>query len=388
MCEKIGVFGGTFDPIHRGHIGLMNTVFEKLSLSKLIVVPNGNPPHKENDTSAMDRLNMVNEALCDYPEYIVCDYEINKETQSYTFETIAYLKEQYPGDELYFIMGMDNLSDFKFWKKPEEICKYAKIVFVGRDEYEPAETEIQHLKETLNAEIEIIDFDCPASSTEVRKALEDGDYIFDMLSLDTLRYILKNGLYGTTNVSEYDFYEHELAKFVERKRFNHSLGVAATAYLMAKKYGEDEKLAYFTGLVHDIAKRLPLSEQLELCSDIKLHPDERSYPKMLHAPAGAGFLKRKYQIDNEKLLSAVRFHTIGDVKMTLFDKIIYMADYVEPFRRFEGVEELRRLAFSDVDKAVVKGIDTTVMSLIEEGMKISTCMLDVRNGLIEKINKG
>ena len=138
-----------------------------------------------------------------------------------------------------------------------------------------------------------------------------------------MRYILKNGLYGTANVSEFDFYENELAKYVEKKRFNHSLGVAATAYLIAKKYGEDEKLAYFTGLVHDIAKRLPLSEQLDLCSDIKLNPDESNYPKMLHAPAGAGFLKRKYNIIDEKLLSAVRFHTVGDVKMTLFDKIIY-----------------------------------------------------------------
>lgn len=385
--EKIGILGGTFDPIHNGHIELMKAAKEQLELSKIIVVPNGNPPHKEGGASAEHKFNMVNNVLADYPDFLVCDYEITKDTPSYTWETAAYLKEQYSEDELYFIMGMDNLSDFKFWVKPEEICKHCKLVFAGRDNLELDENEVNHLKETLNAEICSIEFEYPCSSTEVKEILEAGGYIFDFLPFEAFRYILKNGLYGTENVSEYDFYERELAKYVEKKRFMHSLGVACTAYLLARKYGEDEKLAYFTGLVHDIAKRLPLSEQLDLCNEIKLCSDERSYPKMLHAPAGAAFLKKKYKIEDTKLLNAVRFHTIGDIKMTLFDKIIYMADYIEPFRDFEGVKTLRELAFNDINKSVIKGIDTTVISLIEDGLKISPYMLEVRNGLLEQTEK-
>jgi len=385
--EKIGILGGTFDPIHIGHIELIKAVKEKLMLDRVIVVPNGKPPHKEDEASAEHKFNMVNEVLSDYPDFIVSDYEITKETPSYTWETVQYLKEQYPEDELYFIMGMDNLCEFKFWVKPEEICKCCKLVFAGRDNLEFSEEEVEHLKTTLDAEIYSVEFDYPCSSTQIKELLITGDYIFDKLPLEALRYILKNGLYGTENVSEYDFYEYELAKYVEQKRFKHSLGVAATAYLLAKKHGEDARLAYFTGLVHDIAKRLPLSEQLSLCDGIKLVPDERNYPKMLHAPAGATFLKNKYNIEDEKLLNAVRFHTIGDIKMTLFDKIIYMADYIEPFRDFKGVEELRSLAFSDIDKSVIRGIDTTVMSLIEDGLKISPYMLEVRNSLLEQTDK-
>lgn len=381
--EKIGVLGGTFDPIHNGHIELLKAAKEKLNLDRIIVVPNGNPPHKEDEASKEHKFNMVNEALSDYPDFIVCDYEITKETPSYTWETMEFLKDEYPEDELYFIMGMDNLGEFKFWVKPEEICKYCKLVFAGRDNLEFSQEEVEHLKTTLDAEIYSFEFDYPCSSTQIKELLEKGGYIFDMLPLEVLRYILKNGLYGAVNVSEYDFYEYELAKYVEKKRFMHSLGVAATAYLLAKKHGEDEKMAYFTGLVHDIAKRLPLSEQLSLCDEIKLVSDERNYPKMLHAPAGAAFLKNKYKIEDEKVLNAVRFHTIGDINMTLFDKIIYMADYIEPFRDFDGVSELRNLAFSDMDKAIIKGIDTTVISLIEDGLKISPYMLEVRNSLLD-----
>lgn len=385
--EKIGILGGTFDPVHYGHIKLMQAVKEKLELSKIIVVPNGNPPHKEDDISPNDKISMVNEVLSDYSDFIVCDYEISKETPSYTWETVQYLKGEYPEDELYFIMGMDNLTEFKFWVKPEEICRFCKLVFVGRDKLELLEDEVSHLKATLNAEIYSVDFDFPCSSTEIKEIMKNGGYVFDKLPLEAVRYILKNGLYSEENVSEYDFYEYELAKYVEKKRFMHSLGVACTAYFLAKKHGENAKLAYFTGLVHDIAKRLPLSEQLSLCNDIKLVSDERSYPKMLHAPAGAAFLKSKYKIDNEKLLCAVRFHTIGSTKMSLFDKIIYMADYIEPFRSFDGVEDLRSLAFSDIDRAVIKGIDTTVISLISDELKISPYMLEVRNGLLEQVEK-
>lgn len=387
MADRIGIFGGTFDPIHFGHINLLKAAQEQLSLSKIIVVPNGNPPHKHNDAPKEDRLNMVNEALSDYPDFIVSDYETSSEEESYTYKTVKHFSEEFPDDELFFIMGMDNLEEFKFWVKPEDICKYCTLVFAGRDDIEFSEGETEHLKVTLNAKIEKIDYSYKCSSTEIREMLENGGYIFDMLSLDTLRYILKNGLYGTQNISEYDFYEKELAKYVEKKRFIHSLGVAATAYLMARKFGEDAKLAYFTGLLHDISKRMPLSEQLELCNEIKLHPDERAYPKMLHAPAGAAFIKKNYNITDEKLLSAVRYHTIGDVNMTLFDKILYMADYIEPSRDFVGVEKLRELSFTDIDKAVVEGINTTIISLIDEGLKISPCMLEVRNGLLDKLKK-
>ncbi len=157
---------------------------------------------------------------------------------------------------------------------------------------------------------------------------------------------------------------------------------------MAIRYDEDPKLAYFAGLLHDIAKRMPIEKQLALCKKIKLHPDEVAYPKMLHAPAGAGFLKKKFGLKDKQLLSAIRYHTMGHRDMTTFDKLIYMADYVEPCRDFDGVEDLREAAFSNLDTAIIKGIDTTILSLVEEHLKISPVLLEVRNDLLEREQKG
>ena len=189
-------------------------------------------------------------------------------------------------------------------------------------------------------------------------------------------------------MGEYDSYEEDLGNYIEEKRFLHSIGVAVTAYRMAIRYGEDPKLAYFAGLLHDIAKRMPLDKQLDLCKKIELHPDEVAYPKMLHAPAGAGFVKKKYHIKDKKLLSGIRYHTMGHRDMTTFDKLIYMADYIEPCRDFSGVEALREATFSNLDTAIIKGIDTTILSLVEEHLKISPVLLEVRNDLLEREQKG
>ena len=226
------------------------------------------------------------------------------------------------------------------------------------------------------------------SSTEIRKRIGEGYYIFDQLSLPVVSYIFRHGLYGCTPVKEYDLYQQDLKNYIEEKRFRHSIGVACTAYLLALRYGEDCKMAYLAGLLHDIAKRMPLDVQQKLCNKIELHPDELKYPKMLHAPAGAGFVKKQYGIKDKKLLSAIRYHTMGHKDMTLFEKILYMADYIEPGREFDGVEALREVSFSDLDRAIMQGIDTTILSLVEEHLKISPVLLDVRNALIEQEEKG
>ncbi len=385
---KIGVFGGTFDPVHSGHIAFAKTALLGMELDLLYVIPNGNPPHKDRKTDKFHRLQMAKLGFSGLDKVVVSDYEIQKETYSYTYETLSYLKEKHPEDELYFLMGMDNLSEFSHWRKPEVICKLAKLVFLGRTGYQKNEEAIKELTEAFGAKVFFLPFEQDVSSTEIREELGQGTYIFHKLPLAVYQYMIRKGLYGSIPVEEFDSYEEDLANYIEEKRFRHSIGVACTAYRMAIRYGEDCKLAYFAGLLHDIAKRMPIDKQLELCKKIKLHPDEIAYPKMLHAPAGAGFVKKHYGLKDKKLLSAIRYHTMGHESMTLFDKLIYMADYIEPCRDFEGVEELREITFQDIDQAIIKGIDTTILSLVEEHLKISPVLLDVRNQLLEQEQKG
>lgn len=296
---KIGVFGGTFDPVHTGHIAFAKTALSGMELDLLYVIPNGNPPHKENERDKLHRLQMVRLGFSHMEKVIVSAYEIEKESYSYTYETLTYLKEKHPKDELYFFMGMDIFSQFLSWKKPEVICQLATLVFLGRAGYQKDEKTLQLLSETYGAEVCFLPFEENISSTELREELNKGTYLFDKIPYLVYQYIIRTGLYGCESVGEFDGFEEDLKNYIEEKRFLHSIGVAVTAYRMALRYGEDCKLAYFAGLLHDIAKRMPLEKQLELCKKISLHPDEIAYPKMLHAPAGAGFIKKQYEIKDK-----------------------------------------------------------------------------------------
>ena len=130
---KIGVFGGTFDPVHQGHIELCKTAIRELSLDLLYVIPNGNPPHKDRETDKLDRLKMVEIAFFGMPKVTVSDYEIKKNAECYTVETLSYLKEKHPEDEIFFLMGMENINQFFHWREPKTICRLAKLVFFGRN---------------------------------------------------------------------------------------------------------------------------------------------------------------------------------------------------------------------------------------------------------------
>lgn len=128
---KIGLFGGTFDPIHIGHMILMENVINNLDLDKIYILPNSNPPHKlENKKTALNlRLKMVNETIKDNPKLEINDYDYRDNEIHYTFNTINYFKKSYPNDEFFFIMGEDSFLDIEKWKNYKEILKENLIIF-------------------------------------------------------------------------------------------------------------------------------------------------------------------------------------------------------------------------------------------------------------------
>ncbi len=388
--KKICFFGGTFNPVHNGHIELVKELKDKLLCDEIVIMPNGNAPHKKNETDKLHRYNMVKLAFSGLSYVTVSDYEIRKETPSYSWETLYYFKEKYPDSEIYFVMGMDNLYAFKTWKNPDKISELATLVFFGRSGFESDDEEISYLKNQYNANVITFQFDYKCSSTEVREKISKGEYVFDDISVDIFGYILKNGLYGTENISEFDVFEKEVKKLVDEKRFSHSIGVAQAAYLLAKKYGAECKKAYFAGLVHDIAKKLSYEEQLSYVKgikSIKLDKYEKQMKKMLHAPAGAGFLKKKYKIKDKEVISAVRLHTKGAPDMTLFEKIIFISDYIEPSRDYDVVDYLRKTVFEDIDNGIFVSCDETIKLLIKRKEKIAPCLIEMRNAFLDKTVK-
>ena len=190
-----------------------------------------------------------------------------------------------------------------------------------------------------------------------------------------------------------DYIEKWLKENLSAKRYSHSLGCATRAQELAKLYGEDENKAYIAGLVHDCAKNLPDSELYTLIKDeIKTGFDnsELKNPKTYHAIAGAYLVKKYFEIDDNDIIQAVRKHTIGDVNMSLFEKIIFLADKIEPNQRDEKyVKKIMKLVkknegITGLDIALLKCFIETIKSLVKRKLYICPKTIDVYNVLVEK----
>ena len=193
---RIGILGGSFDPIHNGHLNMALKSYEQYHLDEIWLIPNGNAPHKDSDkmADASHRLAMCQLVAKEYPFIKTCDIEIISEEYSYTYITVTKLREMYPEHEIYFIMGADSLDYFDKWRKPEIIASVCKILVINRDEFseEDMEVKIQRINALFPADIQIVH--CPKvniSSTELRQEMDENEVPFAVFA-----YICEHGLYG------------------------------------------------------------------------------------------------------------------------------------------------------------------------------------------------
>ncbi|MEG2584233.1 MAG: bis(5'-nucleosyl)-tetraphosphatase (symmetrical) YqeK [Oscillospiraceae bacterium] len=179
--------------------------------------------------------------------------------------------------------------------------------------------------------------------------------------------------------------EAQLKSILSERRFKHSLGVANEAKKLAEFYNADVQKAYLAGLVHDCAKEIPTEKMVAILNDnygIIVDSLMTAMPKLLHGTLGACVAQSEFDIYDAEVLDAIRCHTTGKANMSMLAKIIYIADYIEPNRDFEGVDELRELTYKNIDKAIIKGINMTVADLIKRDLVFHTDTIHARNYLI------
>lgn len=189
--KRVGILGGTFNPIHIGHLSIAHVAYEKLQLDKVVLVPSYLPPHKtsKNVISAHHRYQLVVQAIEGNPSFEVSDFEIKKEGKSYSIDTVRYLRDQYPkGTKLYFIIGYDSLATLDTWKDIDEILKIVTFVVVNR----PGFGKIQSSIKTRVITMPGID----VSSSYVRRCLSSGHPAKYFLPEKVLTYINEHRLYG------------------------------------------------------------------------------------------------------------------------------------------------------------------------------------------------
>lgn len=378
--ERIGIYGGTFNPPHIGHMQVAAQAVDLLRLDKLLLIPDRIAPHKvipEGSASADQRLQMLRIAAAGMPKASVSDLELRREGTSFSYLTVLELKERHPDAQLFFIMGSDMFLSFHTWRKPDVIMNNATLAVLCRGDKneKQAIADQKAALESRGAKVELIANEITAiSSTDLRRMLVfrcAKPYLPDGIG----KYILENSLYGSAeNYRKMPMEQLEKAvlSLLNPNRVNHVLGCRDTAVKLAKHWGADETDAARAGILHDVTKALPGPLQLTLCREYGIILDDFSvkYPKTLHALTGALVAERIFG-ENEAVVNAICHHTTGKADMNLLEKIIYVADYMEPCRDFPGVEKLRQLAYSDLDAALKLGLEMTLELLNKQGSEVS-----------------
>ena len=381
---KSGVYGGTFNPPHLGHLAAARAAIEALELDKLLLIPAAVPPHKDlpQETPSLEhRLAMV-EKMADamrLPRVVeVSRLEVERRGKSYTSDTLEALHEQYPEAQLWLLMGTDMFLTLHQWHDPGEILKLAGICAFGRREQDGeavfapqrALLEKQYGAKVVTMTLpDLVDI----SSTQLRELLARGEGA-EYLHPSIYGYILMNGLYGThADLKHLAIPELRACSYsmVKEKRVKHIRGTEEEAVRLAKRWGADETMARRAGILHDCTKYLELNEQLELCRKygVELDELEQVAVKLLHSKTGACIARDVFG-EPDEVFWAIFWHTTAKADMTTLEKILYVADYMEPNRDFDGVERLRELAYRDLDKALLLGVETTIQEMKDRELPV------------------
>lgn len=371
---KIGVFGGTFNPPHNGHVRLAKAAADELKLDKLLVIPSCIPPHKiaAKLADGQERLEMCRLAFgCD-PRFEVSPMELERGSRSYTVETLRELKALYPDSELYFIVGSDMLESFDKWYLWQEILSLSVLCAASREEgYSPDLSRFGKLAER----IKIITLDpLEVSSTQIRNSA--GEVSPELLDPKVAAYIREHGLYD----DGLNRYRELLRGKLNPRRLFHSECVSECAGVLAERYGASVEKARLAGLLHDLMKNAPANEQLALMPDIT--PLELLNTKVWHQISGEAFLRQNGIVTDEEILGAVRWHTTGKAGMTLLEKIIYVADFISADRDYKDVEVVRRLAYISLEHAILYTSRYTVNKMVSQDLLLHPATVECYNDML------
>ncbi len=389
---KILIYGGSFNPPHKGHIHGVKMAMEAVRPDRVFLIPAATPPHKtlpEDTPSGEERLAMTRLAAGAIPEAEVLDLELRRSGKSYTVDTLRALRAQYPAAELVFLVGTDMFLTLDEWREPESIFSLATLALYPReaDRAEAIEEKRQALEKRYGAHLLVLTGEpVEISSTELRSALrrrEGQSY----LPPEVYAYIIRNRLYGARPA--FDWLRREAHRYLKEKRIPHVLGTEKEAIRLARRWGVAEEKAAEAAICHDITKRLELPEQLRLCRQYGIMADdyERVSEKLLHAKTGAEFAGELFGL-SEDVKAAIRWHTTGRAGMDVFQQILYLADYIEPTRSgFAGLEELRAAAYEDLDGAMELGLRMSLGDVVARGNRPHEHSLEAWRWFLNNLQK-
>ena len=352
---KIGLYGGSFNPVHNEHVNIAIAAKKLLELDKLIVIPAFIAPLKGGIMSAKgkDRLAMCKTAFAGLDGIEVSDYELKRGGVSYSYVTCRHFKKLYNEDDLYFIIGADSLQTFELWREPEEILKCVTLAVCAREDKEHLKKQLKKFQTQFKREIVTFDYVGKAvSSTRIRTLAALGEDLSAYVPGGVKRHIYAHQLYYLPELSG-------VKKYLTEERWRHSVGVAIMAAQNCRRVRECEIDAITAGALHDCAKYLG-KDAPEL--DGFVCPPNVPAP-VVHQYSGAYVAERTFGVKDERVLNAIRFHTSGRENMSGLEKLIFLADLLEEGRDYDGVESLRKIFARDIDECLLVSLERQLKRL-------------------------
>jgi nicotinate-nucleotide adenylyltransferase len=352
--------GGTFDPIHHGHLLVAEAARETFDIDIVLFVPSGDPPHKlpADLTPAETRYCMAELATGDNPRFQVSRIEIDRSGKSYTIDTVRELRQLYQGaEEFYFIVGADAALEMLNWKDAEELLRLCVFIVVTRPGCD-RQLLFEHIKlieSRHKGQLRFLEI-APiyVSSTDIRQRAGAGRSIRYLIPPQIETYIKKNKLYHNEDfVLQWSGARAYLKRKMSAKRYAHILGAAREAARLAAIHGADPKKAYTAGLLHDCAKETPNKKRLCVQYGIELDNVMKEKPDLSHGLLAAEIAAREFGVKGKNTLNAIRYHQTGRPEMSLLEKVVFVADLTEETRYPNlRIDFLRELADKDLDAAV------------------------------------
>ncbi len=390
---KILLFGSAFNPPHNGHLNLINEAVKAKKPDIVLLVPTGVPVHKKiNDCSSDNRLKMAY-AFSEYVEAKckVLTYEIKRKKPSYTIDTVRHINKKYPDCEIDLLIGGDMLLYFSKWYNYTELLCHCNIVAAVREngDRRPITSVITAIR-NLGGSAELLTIKpFVLSSSDIRARLRSQQDCTKLVPTKVLDIICKGKLYRPPHL-------RTLARQVEKelspKRYHHTLMVCKMAICLARINCIPTYKVCAAALLHDVAKEFSHEKMLQLIKEDGIINKLHEIPfSTLHGYAGAAFAKKEMMVDDEEILCAVRYHTTARKEMTIYDKIVYLADMVSEDRNYKEVIELRNLAMTDINKALLRSLELSICWLKRDNKQISPHTLqaieDLKGQIFEEKQK-
>ena len=352
------IYGGSFDPITIAHEDVIKNLAKRFD--QVIVVPAFISPFKgvKMSLSGAERLDLIRKCVGDIKNVVISSYELAQEGTSFSYQTVEHYYSE--TDELYFAIGSDGLNSLDKWKEPQILASKCSFYLIERPYYPIKQADLDKMRKIYR--IEQADFMGEVGSSTLLKVAVAFDRANEVVPQVVADYIEKNSLYENYRyiTSRYDEFD------LSEKRREHIYRTAKCAVILASKVGADSDKVIRAVLLHDIAKYL--TEEKLIALGVGLSEKAKALPSSCtHQQTGCEVAQKLFGETDEDILNSIATHTTGEENMSVYQKIVYCADYIEDGRDFSKVEEIRNKVYDDLDNGTLAVMENTINYLRETG---------------------